>query len=960
MGIIQCSTGKDKNIWDLIEKSINNNQSSLYKKINQEYYIIKDLLKPGVKKNEKKSQIQKETFSLTSRKLCFITPKNRMKFFTKWYIMSHPNQITKTKTRMHNSDSKINKKQINSNFNNSPNFSFAISNKEKIRSTTSEKNNKNNNLRKSIKTEEDKNGVNTIGINRIKFDETEIESNNSNNNNKNENDNLDRISKDRKKVYFTNDIPDGRKHSSTIYNHKLKGVKELENWKDKDKDKEKENKFKSFTNSNINITYNGLNVINNNINTNNNIINNISNNFSNIPSINKLRNSNGNFRSTNISKINIPQENNLKINTNNINNSYSKNSSSNNLMKIKIMKNEDSVKIISNLNQNINLNQSKEYKENNNNNNINNDSINKQLTLNSNFSENEMKKNSFEYSVNNTNNLNNNNISDNLHLSSRSNDQSSTTGRANGKSNYSKSKSNIMNKEELNSNNDNDNYNNNNDNDLINNINNLNKNNCTSSIENEALSNSMCQNFNIFDDSNIIESNLRLFYDIQKPKFLKRVENGPPSSFRWISWIIASEIPLERSIDYYNYLLTLPLAIDVDLQIKKDLNRTLCGITLTNSNSALDDFQLILSNTLRAFAQVDKEVSYCQGMNFIVGFLLVMSDFNQIETFYLMTSIFSNTYRNNLGIRGFFLKDFPLGNFYVEMFLFLFEKHLPELRNHFNDLCVHEEAWVSKWFRTLFTVNLPLEFVMRIWDCIFANGLEFILNFTLAFLKYMEKDLLKMNDLTEVLEYFKKLAPFYFVENEGDNKLLEENINFLQSFDLEEIIKKALKIKIDKNLVQEKMKEFEKNNKFSFEKTKIKYNMQENFENYNDNDNNYDDIYINYKDEDELKLKNKINSSSGNIGIHNEFSKIANGTLTSKNSNEIKIEKFPQNPQNLSQKNSKEYESDDSNLFNKDVNDCVENSENDSDEIKEGIDDKICSHTFKTNIKKLQENNKYK
>jgi hypothetical protein len=939
MGIIQCSTGKDKNIWDLIEKSINNNQSSLYKKINEEYYIIKDLLKPVGKKNlqnekEKQKQNEKERYSLIHRTLYFTTPKNRMKFFTKWYIMSHPNQITKTKARVHNSDSKLKKKERNSNLNISSNYSFSNNIKENIRSCTAEKNNKKNNLQITIKSEEDK--INLNSKCRIKFNETEID---------NKNNNLDRNLKAVKTVYFSNDIPDGKIFSSSTINPNFKGEKELDNYKEKEKDKE--NNFKSFSNSNIN----------NNNNNNNNFFNSNINNSNNIiPSLNK----NGNFRSTNISKIHIPQVNKTAINSSNINNTYAKNSNTNNLMKIKIMKNEDSVKIISNLNQNLNLNlnQSKESKENNNNN-INNDSINKQLNTNSNFSENEIKRNSFEYTVNNLNN-NNINVSDNLHLSSRSNDRSSTTGRLNGKSNYSKSKSNIMNKEEINSNNDNNN-------DIINNINNMHKNNYTSSIENEALSNSMCQNFNIFDDSNIIESNLRLFYEIKKQKFLDRVAKGPPSSFRWISWIIASEIPFERSIDNYNYLLSQPLDLDVELQIKKDLNRTLCGITLSNTHSALDDSQLILSNTLRAFAQVDKEVSYCQGMNFIVGFLLVMSDFNEIETFYLMVSIFSNTYKDNLGMRGFFLKDFPLGNFFVEMFLFLFEKQLPELSNHFLELGVHQEAWVSKWFRTLFTVNLPLEFVMRIWDCIFVYGLEFILNFTLAFLKYMEKDLLKMDDLTDVLEYFKKLAPFYFVENEGDTKLLEENLIFLQSFDLEDIIKRAQKIKIDKNLVQEKMKEYEKNNNISFEEKKIKYNMQEKFDNYKYNNNeNYD----NYNDNDEmymdynecLKFKNKINSPDVKVGVNNEISKIENVafTLNSKNSNELKIEKFAKNPQTFSLKNSREIESDDSNLFVKDVNDCIENSENDSDNINEGIDDKIFSHTFKTNIKKLQENNKYK
>ena len=53
-----------------------------------------------------------------------------------------------------------------------------------------------------------------------------------------------------------------------------------------------------------------------------------------------------------------------------------------------------------------------------------------------------------------------------------------------------------------------------------------------------------------------------------------------------------------------------------------------------------------LSRILKAIALIDKELSYCQGMNFIVGFLLIITNGNEIEarifTFYYQKLIMIN------------------------------------------------------------------------------------------------------------------------------------------------------------------------------------------------------------------------------------------------------------------------------------------------------------------------------
>ncbi len=323
-----------------------------------------------------------------------------------------------------------------------------------------------------------------------------------------------------------------------------------------------------------------------------------------------------------------------------------------------------------------------------------------------------------------------------------------------------------------------------------------------SSIEYENVS-----EINFFAKPNIIELELRKFFNAKKSKFIERVIKGSPSSFRWISWVISAKLPVLRDTITYSILINADIPEKTDIQIKKDLHRTLSDFSKFN----MENTQNILYNILKAFAINDKEVGYCQGMNFIAGFLLIMSDFNELETFYLMLSLFSSSFNNNLGIRGFFCEGFPLLELYVQSFNYLFERKMPALKKHFIYLEIPDAVWISKWFQTLFTLSLPIDFCIRIWDCLLSIGLEFLLSFTLAFINYIENDLLKLNDLIEVIEYFKKLTPFYIVENEGNLKVIEESLKIIEKINIEEIIFNSRKINLPKNFIKMQMKEYEKN-----------------------------------------------------------------------------------------------------------------------------------------------------
>jgi len=308
-------------------------------------------------------------------------------------------------------------------------------------------------------------------------------------------------------------------------------------------------------------------------------------------------------------------------------------------------------------------------------------------------------------------------------------------------------------------------------------------------------------------EANACEKGLRRFYLSNKDKFLDRVSNGPPESFRWISWIISAGIPEVRNLELYHKFLDLNLPQNDDIQIKKDLNRTLSDVKNFGKEKNLNR----LYNVLKAFALSDNEVSYCQGMNFIVGYLLIVSEFNEVETFYMLLSLFSNTYGDNYGLRGFFIPGFPLLNLYYYQFQYYLDDMLPEVSKLIEKLDIPYEAWVGKWFQTLFTISLPLDLTVRLWDCIISLGLDFLINFSISLVKFLEPQILRFTDSVDLLDYLKRMSPFGSQETEKIN------------LDYEELIQDAKKLNIRSSMLISLKEEFEEKNGISMSNFHIKY-----------------------------------------------------------------------------------------------------------------------------------------
>ena len=299
-----------------------------------------------------------------------------------------------------------------------------------------------------------------------------------------------------------------------------------------------------------------------------------------------------------------------------------------------------------------------------------------------------------------------------------------------------------------------------------------------------------------------IENGLSEFCKNQNSKFLERLKKGPPDCFRWASWCVVNNLSLDRDNLIYDNYTNMTLEKENKDRIIRDIERTFSDRNIEKKK--LRKMETSLYKVLKAFWNLDKEVGYCQGMNLLVGFLLILSDFNERDTFFLLVSIFSDTFKIRkkfeYNFRGLFCEEFPLLYFLNSVFELLLEKYIPELKNHLDNLGITIELWMGKWFQTGFTIILPINWCKRLWDNIFAENIFFMVKFGIAFAMLIKDDIMKMDEEVDILDYFKEFEKY---------SLCIENVILNGKSDVYSIIIKSKQIKID---IEDFINNYENNN----------------------------------------------------------------------------------------------------------------------------------------------------
>ncbi|KAJ2127470.1 GTPase-activating protein, partial [Coemansia sp. RSA 921] len=170
-------------------------------------------------------------------------------------------------------------------------------------------------------------------------------------------------------------------------------------------------------------------------------------------------------------------------------------------------------------------------------------------------------------------------------------------------------------------------------------------------------------------------------------------------------------------------------------QIRHDLARTFPKLDYFRDADGAG--QEGLFNVLRAYALFDPEVGYCQGLSFVVGPLLL--NMPDEEAFCVLVKLMY-TY----GLRGHFLPSMDDLQLRLYQFEHVLADALPWLSRHFQEQGVLPTMYVSQWLMTMFAYRLPIELTFRLFDVVFAEGLDCLLRVAIAVLKRSQTRLLTL------------------------------------------------------------------------------------------------------------------------------------------------------------------------------------------------------------------------
>ncbi len=285
-----------------------------------------------------------------------------------------------------------------------------------------------------------------------------------------------------------------------------------------------------------------------------------------------------------------------------------------------------------------------------------------------------------------------------------------------------------------------------------------------------------------------IREDLNILFDKLCKLKMKKVNKilliGPPNNIRWLMWFsiaknkyieIESKLGINNS-QIYSFLINSKINDEFEKKINKDLQNSFPNIKFFNNANWLNS----LFNLLKAYSIYDKEIGYKNGMNKIIANILMLSDCNEIESFQLIRFFFSNSY--GLSLRDFFMENSPKFNFYSFLIMELIRERLFPVYEIINKLQIEKEIWLDKLIINLFGSFFDFSIGIRLYDCMIAFGLNFLINFTLGFLKNYQKIILNFKDKNSFISFF--LGKYKF---KTDNDIYIER---------ERIIKLALEINI--------------------------------------------------------------------------------------------------------------------------------------------------------------------
>ncbi|KAJ1961039.1 GTPase-activating protein, partial [Dipsacomyces acuminosporus] len=254
-------------------------------------------------------------------------------------------------------------------------------------------------------------------------------------------------------------------------------------------------------------------------------------------------------------------------------------------------------------------------------------------------------------------------------------------------------------------------------------------------------------------------------------KLSRLIHSGIPKAIRGTVWQLMTASKDDPSLgDTYRKLVDYQIEEGNEEEskneklIKHDLARTFPKLDYFKDSDGAG--QEGLFNVLRAYSLYDREVGYCQGLSFIVGPLLL--NMPDEEAFCVLVKLMF-TY----GLRGHFLPTMDDLQLRLYQFDHIFKDTLPLLCKHFEEQGIETTMYVSQWLMTMFAYRLPIDLTFRLFDVIFAEGLDCLLRVAIAVLKRSQTRLLSLK-FEAILQYLNEGPLFAFYTHASPDTLVRD------------------------------------------------------------------------------------------------------------------------------------------------------------------------------------------
>ncbi|EPB91190.1 hypothetical protein HMPREF1544_01895 [Mucor circinelloides 1006PhL] len=178
--------------------------------------------------------------------------------------------------------------------------------------------------------------------------------------------------------------------------------------------------------------------------------------------------------------------------------------------------------------------------------------------------------------------------------------------------------------------------------------------------------------------------------------------------------------------------------------IEKDLHRSLPEYPAYQAPDGIDRLRRVLT----AYSWKNPEIGYCQAMNIVTSSLLIYM--TEEQAFWTLNSLVDQLCPGyySSSMYGVLLDQVVLEE--------LVKKYIPKVTEHFQRKEIQLSVACLPWFLTLFINSMPLPFAFRILDCFFMEGPKVLFQIALAILKRHEKELVKVEDDSELLVVVKE------------------------------------------------------------------------------------------------------------------------------------------------------------------------------------------------------------